>query len=1178
MSHDIIDNRETKLVDKIRTLLDSSERASFAVGYFFLSGLESIAEKLEHVRELRLLIGNTTNRETLEQIAEGYRRLEQVEHTLDAQKYPKRTDMKEMAEQTARNVRETIELMDQTDEAERLVKTLIALIEQKRLKVRVYTKGRLHAKAYIFDYAHDLFSNEGRRIERYENGIAIVGSSNLTLSGVSHNTELNVIVNGNDNHADLCAWFDELWGESQDFDEALMQVMRQSWAAGPVKPYDIYMKTLHTLVRERIDGKEAREILWDDEITRQLTDFQKVAVRQAVQIINSFGGVFVSDVVGLGKSFIGAAIAKHFERTGDARTLIICPAPLVEMWERANEAYQLNARVISLGYLREDDDGNIDYLLNEAKYRDFVLVDESHNFRNPDTQRYKVLQAFLQDGKRCCFLTATPRNKSAWDVYNQIRLFHQEDKTDLPIDPPILREYFKLIDQGERKLPDLLSNILIRRTRNHILRWYGYDAETGEPVDPAQFRPYLDGERRAYVRVGERKQFFPRRVLETIEYSIEETYRGLYQQLRSFLGKPRNGRVWEPDGRPQGSPPISYGEPDGRPQGSPPISYGEPDGRPQGSPPPTASTPAPTIHGRDQSAPTHARGVPENELTYARYGLWHYVVKEKQRQEPYASMQRAGANLRGLIRVLLFKRIESSVYAFQETIQRLLDVHTKFLSALEQGIVPAGDKAQKILYESDVGDDTALFDALERAEEDIRRYKIEDFDMPRLQADIEHDIRLFRQILALVEPITPAQDAKLNALKRRLEHMPLNTGKVLIFTQYADTAQYLYDNLNPGGKRDDIAVIYSDDKSKGRAVGRFAPRSNPEFHFQGRETELNMLIATDVLAEGLNLQDCDKIINYDLHWNPVRLIQRFGRIDRIGSEYDVVYGFNFLPETGIEKHLGLRQKLHNRIQEIHDTIGEDAAILDRTETLNEDAMYAIYEQKGSQLSLFEEEDEAFVDLNEAEEMMRQLRKENLAEYERIANLQDGLRAVRAGDKAGYYVFCRAGRYQQLFLVDEQGNIISRDMPRILGMLQAAPNLPVTAPAPGYNAAIERVRKIFADEARARQAEREYGTTTTRGQRYVLNQLRELYRTLEDEDARDRANLFDRAFRASLTAAVSKEVNKLQRNEVKGHALLNALGDIYFQYHMQDWNNGPRRRGAEEDEAPRIVCSEEMREG
>lgn len=1112
-THDIIDNRSEKLVDQINRMLDSSEQARFAVGYFFLSGLESIAERLEYVKELRLLIGNTTNHETLEQIAEGYRRLEDVEEALEAQRYPKRTEMKRMAEETALNVCATLEQMDQSDEAERLVKTLVRMIEEKRLKVRVYTQGRLHAKAYIFDYANDLFDSHQRPIERYEQGVAIVGSSNLTLSGVSHNTELNIVVHGNENHAALGQWFNQLWDVAQDFEEHLMQVMRQSWAAGPVSPYDIYMKTLYTLVRERIESTDAQEVLWSDEITQQLADFQKVAVHQAIQIIRNVGGVFVADVVGLGKSYIGAAILKHFERTEDASPLVVCPAPLVEMWERINETYKLNARVLSIGFLRADGNNSFNYLLDEPKYRDrdFVLIDESHNFRNPETQRYKVMQTFLASGRRCCFLTATPRNKSAWDVYNQIKLFHQDDKTDLPIDPPVLREYFKLIEKGERRLPDLLSNILIRRTRNHILRWYGYDAETRQPVDPSQFRPYLEGQRRAYVFVGEREQFFPRRVLETIEYSIEETYRNLYQQLRSLLGKPRKEQ---------------------------------------------------------------ASRVPEHELAFARYGLWHYVVKEKRKQEPYTTMQRAGANLRGLMRVLLFKRIESSVYAFQETVRRLLHVHRAFLAALAQGIVPAGDEAQQILYESDLADDTALVDALQHSAE-IGRYKIKDFDLPRLRADIEHDVRLFEQILALVEPITPAQDAKLQTLKRRMERPPLHDGKILIFTQYADTARYLYENLNPGDLRDDIAVIYSGDRNKIRTVGRFAPRSNPEFRFQGNETEVQVLIATDVLAEGLNLQDCDKIINYDLHWNPVRLIQRFGRIDRIGSAYDVVSGFNFLPETGIEKQLGLRQKLHNRIQEIHDTIGEDSAILDRTEQLNEEAMYAIYEQKGSQLSLFEEDEETFVDINEAEELIRQLRREKPAEYNRIASLQDGLRAAHTGSgQAGYYVFCRAGRYQQLFLVDTQGEIISRDMPRILGMLKASPGAPVAPLAPGYNAAIMRIRHLFAEEVKAHEIEREFTTSLTQGQRYIMRELREVYKELNDDDEKAQVAILEKAFRSTLTGAVKREINLLRRNSIKGRDLVKTLSNLYFQHHMQNWVENSRTRSGESDSGTlRVVCSE-----
>lgn len=1105
-THDIIDNRRERLVDHINRILSSTESARFAVGYFFLSGLESIGERLAGVKELRLLIGNTTNRETLEQLAEGYRRLELVADKIEAETYPKRTDSKRMVQDTSENIRNAVELMDQTDEGETLVKVLVRMIEEKRIKVRVYTKGRMHAKAYIFDYG-DVFDKGGKAVDRHEKGIAVVGSSNLTLAGVTHNTELNVVVQGNDNHAELVRWFDELWGESQDFDEALMQEMKQSWAIAPARPYDVYMKTLYSLVKERLEGEDDKDLLWDDEITNKLADFQKVAVRQAVQVIRDYGGVFVADVVGLGKSYIGAAIVKHFERADHARPLVLCPAPLVEMWERYNEVYQLNARVLSMGYLREGD-GAANLLLEDVKYRDrdFVLIDESHNLRYPDTQRYKLVQGFLSTGRRSCFLTATPRNKSAWDVYHQIKLFHHDDKTDLPVNPPDLKQYFRQIEKGDKKLPDLLANILIRRTRNHILRWYGFDSETHQPVDPANFRDYLDGRKRAYVMVAGKHQFFPKRELETIEYSIEETYQGLYQQLRGYLGK------------------------------------------------------------SGKAAPGKT---PSDELTYARYGLWHYVTKDKQKQEPYASLHRAGTNLRGLVRILLFKRFESSVYAFRETIGRLLKVHEAFVVALENGIVPAGEKAQTILYESDFEEETDLLDALRDV---AGRYSAADFDIERLRKQIEHDIRLLEKMLELVEPITPQKDAKLQTLKRRLAELPLKEGKRLIFTQYADTARYLFDNLNPGGKRDDIEVIFSGDKSKARVVGRFAPKANLEYHRPAGESELFTVVATDVLAEGLNLQDCDKIMNYDLHWNPVRLIQRFGRIDRIGSDHDVVYGFNFLPETGIEKNLGLREKLRNRIQEIHDTIGEDSAILDRTEQINEEAMYAIYEKKGSNLSLFEDEEGELVDLNEAEEILRQMRKDNPAEYARIATLRDGIRAAMPSTHKGVFVFCQAGRYQQLFLVDNKGEVVSRDIPKVLAAIKCGPRMAGVPLPKDYNAAVMRVKRQFAEEVKHRQAEREHTLSLTHGQRYVLRELRVLFGVTSDEDTKAQINVLERAFRGPITAAINRELNAIRRNGVAGAQLMKNLVRLYHQHNMRDWLD---RRSVELEDhpIPKIVCSE-----
>ena len=1118
-THDIIDNRNQKLVDQINCILQSSEAAHFAVGYFFLSGFTAIAERLTNIKELRLLIGNTTNRETIEQIAQGYRRLELIADKVEAQNYPKRADVKRMTSDTAANIRSSIELMDQTDEAETLVKSLVQMIEEQRLHVRVYTKGTLHAKAYIFDYG-TVYDDKGRALERSEKGIAIVGSSNLTLSGITHNTELNVVIHGNDNHAELTHWFEELWNEGEEFNETLMREMKQSWAGSSVSPYDVYMKTLYSLVKDRLEDTEPKNLILEDEITKQLADFQKVAVNNAVQNIRDYGGAFVSDVVGLGKSFIGAAIVKRFQQTERARPLIICPAALVEMWERYNEVYQLNARVLSMGMLKEDDESGVKVLLDDFKYkeRDFVLIDESHNLRNHTTQRYKVVEAFLAAGKRCCLLTATPRNKSAWDIYHQLKLFHQDDKTDLHIDPPDLKEYFQLVEKGEKKLPELLSHILIRRTRNHILRFYGFDSQTHQAVDPANFGEYLNGTRRAYVYVGGKHRFFPKRELETIEYSIEDTYQGLYQELRQYLGKSRK---------------------------------------------------------RQQVK------LPTNELSYARYGLWNYVLKDKQRQEPYNTLQRAGANLRGLMRVLLFKRFESSVYAFRETIKKLLTVHERFLNALSQGFVPAGEEAQTLLSkEYSEAEEQDLMDALRQIS---GTYELADFDAQRLQQHIEHDIKLLKKIQALVEAITPDKDAKLQTLINWLSKPSLKDKKRLIFTQYADTAKYLYENLNPQGQRDDIDVIYSSKKNKARLVGRFAPKANKEYKFKPGDSEIDTLIATDVLAEGLNLQDGDTIINYDLHWNPVKLIQRFGRIDRIGSDKDVIYGYNFLPELGIERNLGLKQKLKNRIQEIHDTIGEDAAILDRTEQLNEEAMYAIYEQKGKQLSLFDLEEEAdFLDLNEAEEILRKLQKDDPGEFERIANLPNGIRSAKFSMQKGVFVFCEAldpnrpdmKGYQQLFLLNDKGKVISRDIPRILGAIKSDSTIPSATLPKEHNSAVMGVKRQFAEEVKHRQAEREYNQRLTQGQRYILRELRIFFKSIKDEDVKAQVNILEKDFRDSITQGINRDLNNLRRNGVTGQDLFEQLVHIYRQHNMHERQNS-NKFPALSHQISMIICSKAL---
>ena len=1111
-THDIIDNRNSKLVDSIKTMLGQTEAARFAVGYFFVSGLESISKSLgPHVKELKLLIGNTTNARTLEQMAEGHRRLELVSEELEEDNFRKKSDRQAIAISTAENIRSAIELTDQTDLAEETAQILVRMIEEKRLKVRVYTKGRMHAKAYIFTYG-DTYNLLGQPIEKHEKGIAVVGSSNLTLSGVTHNTELNVVVSGNNNHDQLCAWFDELWDESQDFDEALMDEMKQSWALAAATPYDIYMKTLYTLVSARLEEPEAGNLLWDDDIFRQLTDFQQDAVRLAAAMIRKNRGVFVADVVGLGKSFIGAAIIKHFERTERRRAVILCPATLVQMWERYSHDYDLNAQVVSIGMLTEGADGE-NFLLDNDIYgeRDFLLIDESHNLRNVGTRRYKLVADYMaaDPNRRCCLLTATPRNRTAWDVFNQIKLFHPADKTDLPIDPADLRRFFAMIEKGERNLPDLLTHVLIRRTRNFVLRYYGFDSETHQRVDAANFAPYLSGERRAYVKVNGKNQFFPRRTLKTVEYSIEDTYQGLYQELLSHLGKARKEKS---------KLPKNY----------------------------------------------------DGELTYARYGLFRYVKDGAASREPYKNLKATGPNLRGLARVLLFKRFESSVEAFRKTVGRFLESNRRFLAALEAGMVPAGELAQSMLYQTDDYEEQDFLDALQEAS---AKYQTDDFHLDLLKEHVQHDIQVLEEVLEKVKPITPDRDAKLQKLLELLPEKTLNNGKRLIFTQYADTADYLFTHLNKSNRADIDVITGTSSKSKFRIVGRFSPLSNPDYKPQASESELNTVIATDVLSEGLNMQDCDTIINYDLHWNPVRLIQRFGRIDRIGSTHDKVLGLNFLPEVGIEQNLHLRERLEHRIAEIQETIGEDSAILDPAERINQEAMYAIYDNHPATLDLFEPDEP--MGLGEAEGILRQLRAEDPVEFERIASLRDGIRSGMNSLHTGMFVFCQAGDFQQLFFVDSQGQIETRDASTILGRLKCTPSTPAMPLSKNYNAAVMQIQKLFAEEVAHRKTALEHSSSLTAGQRYVGQELKAFKVTLDEDDPRrgDIA-ILERAYGSHyLTAAVQTELRRIRNHKLTGDSLFARLRDIYDQHNLRRLQEQIRRD--RQVTIPRIVCSEAL---
>lgn len=1055
---DIIDNREVKLIEEIEKISNQSQSAKFAVGYFFISGFKEIYPYVKDFDEIRLIMGNVTTAETLEELVLGHKNLNLVMEKLEENKFLNKSQKREIINKTFALQKEFIENIDQTFENKVYLNNLSKMIENRKLKVKIYTKGRLHSKAYIFDYKKNL----------YEKGIAIVGSSNLTLSGLTDNTELNIVVHGNDNYEQLSKWFENLWNESEDFNEELVKVINESWALNEsITPYDIYIKTIYKLTEDKTYTSP------DFLDYPFLTQFQKDALKQAINIIEKFGGVFISDVVGLGKTYIGLALLDYYYKVKGERSFIICPASLVDMWESVIEDYDLKCHVLSMGKLSERNFN----IFEEKKYKDksIVLIDESHDFRNPDTIRYRNISPFLQDKKVIC-LTATPRCNTHWDIYYQIKLFHPEDNIyEFSINPPNLRDYFRKVEEGKSKLKDFLRYILIRRTRKFILKWYGKDDETG----------------RKYVEIGDRKQYFPQRILETIDYSIEKTYNGLYDEIRKKI----------------------------------------------------------------------------KDLTLARYNLYEYVLEEYKNLSPYNELKQAGQSLKGIMRVILFKRFESSVEAFKKTISNLIELNWLMTEAIKEGFIPAGEEAQKYMYQYKSKEEDDFFQTLEELSE---KYDSSAFDVDRLEKDLKKDINILQNISKIIAKIDIEKDDKFQTLKNLLEKR-LKNEKVLIFTEFSDTADYLYENLKFLGK---IEKVDSKRKDWINIIKRFAPKSN-NYELKNGEQEIQFLISTDILSQGLNLQDAYIVINYDLHWNPVRLIQRIGRVDRIGTESDKVYCFNFLPEKEIEKHLGLKERLSRRIQEIHDTIGEDSKILDETERINEEDMYAIY--SGDEKVLDKEYEEETFTIDEIKNIIKEIEKNNPNYLEKIKNLPDGIRSAKGfGDKKYLYTFLKCGDYEKLYLIDENGNIIKDDIDEILNIIKSLPNEKIGNRDEKLFEILPEIKRKFEDEVNElKKAKKIYKISPQ--QKYVIDELRVLYEKVVDDYQKDTIISLINIFQKELTPIVLKELNLLKREGLKGVKLVEILKEIVLKYNLLREKGSDKDKDNEDKQIVKIICSEIINE-
>lgn len=853
----IFDNIDQKLVEALSTTLETSYKADFCIGYFNLRGWKQIDKYIENMQgtannQCRLLIGmqKLPEEELMELFSDN------------TDSYLDRKTTLEIKNRLMDNFKKQLIIGAPSNSDEAGLKKLVSQLKEGKVRVKLYLRTSLHAKLYLM-YRKDPISPT----------VGYLGSSNLTFSGLRGQGELNVDVLDYDACNKLSKWFSDRWEDrySLDITEDLIKILSESWAREEeIIPYNIYMKMIYHLSEEAQQG--VRDVSIPDVIQNELLEFQETALKIAVQHIQKRNGVVIGDVVGLGKTILATSIARLYQENYFVETLILCPAKLVPMWEDYCKRYYLNAKVISFGTVIED--------LDKLKTRyGLVILDESHNLRNKDGKRYKAVQNYINRSEsKVVLLTATPYNKTYYDLSNQLRLFIPESY-QFSIRPErlieemgeteFLRQYqcsFNSLEAFEHSpyaedWQELMRLYMVRRTRSFILENYS-------KMD--------NGDSRKHIKFKNgNKAYFPQRIPKTLTY--ESTGQSSYSKLYS-------------------------------------------------------------VDVLDKI----------NSLKLPRYLLADYISIQK--KEGLTSVESqlvenlgSARYLIGFYRTNVFKRLESSGQAFLISIYRHLYRDGVLLYALKNQLpVPIGAQSSELL---EIEEDFLLEDEVYAIEEKAQCQKtLADIEVQsrkiyekikykysnkfkwispavfseNLVGHLESDSEMLLQIASNVDYRWSAEkDEKFLKLLELLT-VQHSKQKVLIFSQFADTVEYLFENLKNHGVTDLERVTGSHENST-EIVWKFSPKSN----HQKVDKEIRILIATDALSEGQNLQDSSIVINYDLPWAIIRLIQRAGRVDRIGQQAAEILCYSFMPVEGIENIINLRNRLLNRLSENAEVVGTD---------------------------------------------------------------------------------------------------------------------------------------------------------------------------------------------------------------------------------------------------------------
>jgi len=946
----IFDNKTEPLAQALRDTLDQALALDACVGYLNLRGWREIADSVGGLEgkqgrpPARVLVGMAARPDHL--VRDIYRLKRDDEDTRVTNKEAGR-----LRERVLTDFRQQLLVGCPTDAQEKALRQFRGQLADGRVRVKFFARYPLHAKLYLGHL------KTGQLIPL----MGFLGSSNLTFSGLIGQGELNIDVPDEDSTTKLFEWFETRWNDDLAIDvtDDLVAILDESWVSSDQpRPHLIYLKLAYEL------SSDAREGLRDYDIPASLRDVllphQADAVRVAARIVERRGGVMIGDVVGLGKTLTATAIARVMQEQHGIETLVVAPKNLVRMWEDHLREYRIHGRVVSLSMAHRE-------LEDLARYR-LVVVDESHNLRNPQTQQWQAVRSYIErNDPRVVLLTATPYNKAFTDAAGQLRLWLSEN-LDLGVRPE------RQIDaEGELAVAKhadgqlttlkafetspfaedwqrLMSLFLVRRTRRFIEQQYG---ET-EPDGRTLLR-FADG----------RPFYFPTRVPQPLEYS---------------------------------------GGPD------------DPGDR-------LASTD--TVDAL-------------NRLQLPRYSLGGFLVPglkgaTQAERDTLERLERARGNLQGFIRTMLMKRLSSCGQSFLISVERHLLRNHVALHALESGApLPLGtvengrwdalsdDDADNLLPD-DAG---RLGSASKRSSEDwavvaADRYQALDQKPPaglswistrfftsELVEAVRSDNAVLQTILDEHSPWDPDADTKLDALERLITEIHADE-KVVVFSEYADTAEYVGRTLK--ARLPDVAIesVTGGTNDPTVAARRFSPKSNAALGGLPRgQTEVQVLVATDVLSEGQNLQDAAIIANYDLPWTIIRIIQRAGRVDRVGQESPRVDVYSFLPQEGVEKVISLRKRIAQRLRENAAAFGSDEQFFD--DDLSEDQVRGLFDGSASL-----EADETHEDVDWASQALAIWESGTGDEQQRaiaLPNVTFSTRMHRDGDRhGGVLVYTRTTR-------------------------------------------------------------------------------------------------------------------------------------------------------------------------